>query len=141
MLFRSVHFATAYMLRSSLISVSSVSKNNNGMSSIQTETKELLLNFRAADAESVVKQVLLLIDKICSNSPDMIESFTGFTGSTGGVKCSVKCSTDLIDSLIAMPPRYFRDDRYSTQLLPVLSTLYMGRTSELDILIQEQLVK
>ena len=138
-----VHYATAYMLRSSLISVSSVSSlsKNNCMSSIQTETKELLLNFRAADAESFVKQILSLIGKICSNSPDMIESFTGSTGSTGSVMCGVKCSTDLIDSLIAMPPRYFRDDRYSTQLLPVLSTLFIGRKSELDTLIQEQLVK
>ena len=129
-----VHFATAYMLRSSLISVS---KNNN-MSSIQTETKELLLNFRAADADGVVKQVLYLIEKICSNSPDMIEAFTDCAG---GLQGSVKCSSDLMDSLSAMPPRYFRDDRYRTQLLPVLTTLFMGRKNELDILLQEQLDK
>ena len=129
-----VHFATAYMLRSSLISVS---KNNN-MSSMQTETKELLLNFRAADADGVVRQVLLLIEKICFNSPDMIEAFAGCTG---GLQGGVKCSTDLIDSLFAMPPRYFRDDRYSAQLLPALTTLFMGRKNELDVLVQEQLDK
>ena len=118
-----VQLSTAYILRSSLLSV----YTHNGMCSTPTETKELLLNFRAIDADSVVEQVLLLIGKICSQSSNMVESFTD----------EKKEGTGLLDTLFAMPPRYFRDSRYSTLLLPVLTTLFVGRESELNIKIQD----
>lgn len=122
-----VRLSTAYVLRSSLLSV----YTHTGMCSIPTETKELLLNFRASDADNVVGQVLSLIGKICSQSSKMIESFTDEKND----------GTGLLDTLFSMPPRYFRDSRYSTLLLPVLTTLFVGRESELDIMIQELQVK
>ena len=122
-----VRLSTAYILRSSLLSV----YTHTGMCSIPTETKELLLNFRASDADNVVEQVLSLIGKICSQSSQMIEYFTDEKND----------GTGLLDTLFAMPPRYFRDSRYSTLLLPVLSTLFVGRESELNIMIQDLQVK
>jgi hypothetical protein len=122
-----VRLSTAYILRSSLLSV----YTHTGMCSIPTETKELLLNFRASDADNVVEQVLSLIGKICSRSSKMIESFTD----------EKRDGTGLLDTLFAMPPRYFRDSRYSTLLLPLLTTLFVGRESELNIKIQELQLK
>jgi hypothetical protein len=122
-----VRLSTAYILRSSLLSV----YTHTGMCSIPTETKELLLNFRASDADNVVEQVLSLIGKIRAQSTNMIEIFTDEKNDRTG----------LLDTLFAMPPRYFQDSRYSTLLLPLLTTLFVGRESELNIMIQDLKVK
>ena len=132
------HMATAYSLRPSLLSLS----GNTGKikSKEMIETKGLLLHFKASDADNSVKHLLSLINTVCYKNPSMVEALTGGTGGGGGREGEGPDggkSTGIIRSLFNMPIRYFEEERFKVQLLPTLSSLFVGREYELENRIRE----
>jgi hypothetical protein len=108
--------STAYLAGPSLLSTC-----NRGVS----QSRDLMIHFRAVDADSCVQSVLSLLDDVSKQCPALVKDLTGEEEREGG------SDTLLLSSLFGMPERYFTVDKFRAQLLPALQSLHVGREEQL----------
>lgn len=105
--------STAYLTAPSLLSTC-----NRGVS----QSRDLVIHFKAIDADSCVQSVLSLLDNAGEKCPAIARDLTGEGGS----------DTFLLSSLFNMPDRYFTVEKFQAQLFPALQSLHIGREQHLE---------
>ena len=109
--------STAYLAGPSLLSTCS-----RGVS----QSRDLMIHFRAVDADSCVQCMLSLLDVAGKQCPALAKELTGEGEGEGG------SDTLLLSSLFGMPDRYYTVEKFRSQLLPALQSLHIGREQQLQ---------
>ena len=136
--------ATSYSLRASRISISS---------SNERDGKSMTMFFRPIEADNCVRHLLALVGLVYNRYPPCPHSNSLpnpnppphphrndiSNPNTRHDECS-EVDENLMNVVLNLPQRYYLEDRFRAQLMPALESIYEGRETELETVVEGRLL-